>query len=126
MDIGQMFIEHFYKFIITGFFTIITLLLRSLFKSYKKSIELRQEALEYERIEQGLLKEGILSLLRYRINRLCIHIASQGYMTIDEKNDLVDLFKAYSKLGGNSRTAIMYDNVMDTFDVKNVGVTLSD
>ena len=95
-------------------------MLRSAFNYYKKSVEIRQQALNCERAEQELLKQGMLSLLRFRVHRLCTHISTQGFMTIDEKNDLVDLYESYKSLGGNSRTQIMYENVIEHFDIKMV------
>ncbi|MFM1580738.1 hypothetical protein ABGF48_00790 [Helcococcus bovis] len=63
---------------------------------------------ERESEEQGLLKEGLLALLRFRVNRLANHIQDQRGITIDEKIDLDDLFTAYKSLGGNSRTELIY------------------
>lgn len=122
-ELWTMFIDNFYKFLVTGFFTFITITLRNTFKYYKKSVEMKQKALENDKAEQALLKQGMLSLLRFRIHRLCIHIAGQGYMTIDEKNDLVDLYESYKNLGGNSRTQIVYENIIDSFEVRNVSKT---
>ena len=122
-ELWTMFVDNFYKFLVTGFFTAITITLRNAFKYYKTSVELRQKALENDRAEQELLKQGMLSLLRFRIHRICTHIANQGYMTIDEKNDLVDLYGSYKNLGGNSRTKIMYENIIKSFEVKNVSRT---
>ena len=57
-------------------------------------------------------------LLRYRVNRLCKVIQEKGYMTIDEKIDLDDLYSAYEAHGGNSRTHEMYEYTISKYEIK--------
>ena len=82
-------------------------------------VDYRKSADEQKEIAQktDLMQNGMLALLRFRVNRLCIHIKEQGFMTIDEKLDLEDLYKAYENLGGNSRTHEMYAYTMSTYKV---------
>lgn len=68
--------------------------------------------------EQALLKNGMLALLRFRINHLIRCIRENGCMTIDEKFDLKDLYEAYEGLGGNSRTHDLYDDTIKRYPVK--------
>lgn len=77
--------------------------------------EIREKDIKEQKEEQQAIKEGVLALLRFRINRLCIHIDSKQEMTIDEQRDLEELYCAYEKLGGNSRTHIMFDKIMKQF-----------
>lgn len=113
----EFFIKHFFQFIIGAFFAFLSFVSGKAYTVYKKSIELKQEAIKNEREEQALIKMALLSLLRFRINRLCTHIANQGYMTIDERHDLTDLFDSYKALGGNSRTEIIVKNVISNFNL---------
>lgn len=78
---------------------------------------------EYEQQsrDQELIKHGMLAILRSRVNRLCTVIKEQGFMTIDEKIDLEDLYSAYEALGGNSRTHELYEFTVKNFPVKHEG-----
>lgn len=114
----KFFTHNFYQFAIGGFFTFISFIAGKAYKTYKKSVQLKQESINNERAEQALIKMGLLSLLRFRINRLCHHIASQGYMTVDERHDLTDLFDSYKALGGNSRTEMVVKNVLLNFKLE--------
>lgn len=69
--------------------------------------------------EQELMKFGMLAILRFRVNRLCSVIKEQGFMTIDEKIDLDDLYTAYETLGGNSRTHELYEYTIKNYKIKN-------
>ena len=66
-----------------------------------------------------LIQDGTLAMLRFRVNKLCSSIKEQGFMTIDEKLDLEDLYSAYARLGGNSRTHEMYEYTINNYKVQN-------
>lgn len=105
------FTTHFIQTVVIAIFTLAGWALKKGFKIY-------EEKITKESKEQELLKKGVLALLRFRINRICGVIEEQGYVTLDQKNDLSDLYFAYSLLGGNSKTKIRYENVMDNFPMK--------
>ena len=110
--------EHFYKILVTGFFAGLGFLGKAFLNAYKKSVETKKQAQEHEVKEQELIKEGLISLLRFRINRLCTHAKEQGFLYIDEKGDLDDLFKSYIALGGNSSTKRRYEFTCNEYATK--------
>lgn len=110
--------DHLVAVIATGVFTIGGWLLNKAIGVLKDHLRLKREAMEHESTEQDLIKQGVLALLRFRVNRLCVAIKQKGYMTIDEKLDLIDIYKSYELLGGNSRTHLIYEDVMSKYDVK--------
>ena len=110
--------NHLVAVIVTGVFTIGGWLLNKAIGVFKDHLRLKREAMEHESKEQGLIKQGVLALLRFRVNRLCVAIKQKGYMTIDEKLDLDDIYKSYELLGGNSRTHLIYEETMKNYKVK--------
>ena len=74
--------------------------------------------MENESEEQELLKQGVLALLRFRVNRMCMRIKEKSFMTLDEKLDLDDIYKAYELLGGNSRTHLIYEETIKRYEIK--------
>ena len=61
--------------------------------------------------------KSLVSILRYRINQMLTGVQNRGYMYMDEKLDLADLFQAYTSLGGNSRTHDWYMEVIHMYKV---------
>lgn len=110
--------NHLVAVIVTGVFTIGGWLLNKSIGVFKDHLRLKREAMEHESAEQDLIKQGVLALLRFRVNRLCVSIKNKGYMTIDEKLDLDDIYKSYELLGGNSRTHLIYEETMKNYKVK--------
>ena len=110
--------DHLVAVIVTGVFTIGGWLLNKSIGVLKDHLRLKREAMEHESTEQDLIKQGVLALLRFRVNRLCVAIKQKGYMTIDEKLDLTDIYKSYEMLGGNSRTHLVYEETMKNYKVK--------
>lgn len=110
--------NHLVAVIVTGVFTIGGWLLNKAIGVFKDHLRLKREAMEHESAEQDLIKQGVLALLRFRVNRLCMAIKQKGYMTIDEKLDLDDIYKSYKLLGGNSRTHLIYEETMKNYKVK--------
>lgn len=114
----QAFTTYFIQTIVVGIFTLVATLGRQGLKYYKQSLALKRETLQKESEEQKRMKEGLLALLRFRINRLVTIIKVKGYMTSDESYDLQDLYKAYEALGGNSRTHMLYEDIMKRFKIR--------
>ena len=110
--------DHLVAVITTGVFTIGGWLINKAIGVFKDHLRLKREAMEHESTEQNLIKQGVLALLRYRVNRLCVHIKNKGYMTVDEKLDLADIYKSYELLGGNSRTHLIYEETMKNYKVR--------
>ncbi|MGX7077491.1 hypothetical protein [Globicatella sanguinis] len=110
--------NHLVAVITTGVFTIGGWLMNKAIGVFKDHLRLKREALEHESAEQDLIKQGVLALLRFRVNRLCVAIKQKGYMTIDEKLDLADIYKSYELLGGNSRTHLIYEETMKNYELR--------
>lgn len=110
--------DHLVAVITTGVFTIGGWLLNKSIGVLKDHLRLKREAMEHESTEQDLIKQGVLALLRFRVNRLCVSIKNKGYMTIDEKLDLDDIYKSYELLGGNSRTHLIYEETMKNYELR--------
>lgn len=117
------FLNHLISWAISGFLFFVGLMLKKAVNIYKKKVtdasdlaieklQHEKEQAEKERLEQNQLKEGLLSLLRYRINRICAGIKEKGEMTLDEQTDLQDMFSAYEQLGGNGRTKRLYQEII--------------
>lgn len=110
--------NHLVAVIVTGVFTIGGWLLNKSIGVLKDHLRLKREAMEHESAEQDLIKQGVLALLRFRVNRLCMVIKQKGYMTIDEKLDLDDIYKSYELLGGNSRTHLIYEETLKKYELR--------
>ena len=67
--------------------------------------------------EQSNIKNGLLALLRYRINRLCNAIKRRGSMTSQEAFDLKDIYSAYTILGGNGQTKILVEYIFEKYEI---------
>lgn len=128
-DFVKVFTNYSYQWIVGIFFTFLGYLGKKLLNTYKDSIEFKKKIQEQEleekkkaalkeTEEQALIKDGMLALLRFRVNRICFHIKEQGFMTLDEKIDLDDLYKTYENLGGNSRAHELYEYTIKNYDVK--------
>lgn len=126
----QFFKNYSYQWIIALFFTFLSFMAKKFYNIYKNSVKnkketaekelnLKKEIAEKESQEQEVIKEGLLALLRFRINRLCTFAEKQQYLTIDQKIDLQDLYTAYELLGGNSRTHERYEQVIK-YEIKNI------
>lgn len=74
--------------------------------------------IEKTQAETELLKDGMLSLLRFRVNRLCSLAIEQGYLYVDERLDLDELFRSYELLGGNSQTKSRYTHIISKYETK--------
>ena len=110
--------DHLVAVIVTGVFTIGGWLMNKAIGVFKDHLRLKREAMEHESTEQDLIKQGVLALLRFRVNRLCVSIKNKGYMTIDEKLDLDDIYKSYELLGGNSRTHLIYEETLKKYELR--------
>lgn len=52
------------------------------------------------------LKQGMISLLRNEIIRICEKATNDGYCVNYMKENVKDMFEAYKKLGGNGMVSI--------------------
>ncbi|MFL8969299.1 hypothetical protein ACKA04_04420 [Helcococcus kunzii] len=117
-DFVKVFTDYSYQWIVGLFFAFLSYIAKKFYTTYKQSVENQRRITEKESEEQRLIKFGMLAILRFRVNRLCSAIKEQGFMTLDEKIDLDDLYIAYEKLGGNSRTHELYEYTIKNYKIK--------
>ncbi|MFM1525277.1 MULTISPECIES: hypothetical protein [Helcococcus] len=125
---SEMLTKHLLATIITSIFAAMGWILKKVASEYVKTQKFKREQLESEKklnedrrikeeLEQDLLKQGMLALLRFRVNKIIDSIYEKGKMTLNEKLDLDDLYQAYESLGGNSRTHQKYMDCMERFQI---------
>ncbi|WP_124058486.1 hypothetical protein [Vaginisenegalia massiliensis] len=111
-ELSTLFINHMMEAIVASFFIGIGWIFNKGVKAYREHLEFKEARMSEESTEQDLIKQGVLSLLRFRINRICKIVKENGEMTLDEKQDLDDMMKAYANLGGNGRTKMLYEEII--------------
>ena len=118
---GQLkviFADHAITWIIGLFFSAMTYLVNNAVKSIIKTQKLKQSAIQAESLEQGLIKEGLVTLLRFRIGRIYDTVKNRGSITADERYDLSYMFHTYEALGGNGKTKMMVDHLLEKYDIE--------
>ena len=113
-----IFADHAITWIIGLFFTTMTYLVNNAVKSIIKTQKLKQSTIQAESLEQELIKEGLITLLRFRIGRLCDAVRDRGKITADERYDLSYMFHTYEALGGNGKTKMMVDFLLEKYDIQ--------
>ena len=113
-----LFADHAITWIIGLFFTAMTYLVNNAVKSIIKTQKLKQSAIQAESLEQEQIKEGLVTLLRFRIGRLCDAVKDRGSITADERYDLSYMFHTYEALGGNGKTKMMVDFLLEKYDIQ--------
>lgn len=112
-----IFADHAITWIVGLFFSAMTYLVNNAVKSIIKTQKLKQSAIQAESLEQTQIKEGLLALLRFRIGRLCDVVKQRGSITADERYDLSYMFHTYESLGGNGKTKMMVDFLLEKYDI---------
>lgn len=107
------FSSHFYQWLFGGFFSFLTVIISMAYKRFLKHLHAREQTRVSETEEQQDIKAGVKSLLKFRLNKLTTDIFIQGYSTLDQREDLDDMFRSYKKLGGNGRTAKKYAKTLE-------------
>ena len=92
-----------------GIVAILTAFVKHLSNILKKEREDRKKKSEEESKEQELLKIAVLSLLHDRIYQVCQYHIQNGYVTVQDLNNLEYLYKGYSGLGGNGTGEALYN-----------------
>ena len=91
-QLSAVFADHAITWIVGLFFTAMTYLVNNAVRSIIKTQKLKQEAIQAESLEQEQIKEGLVTLLRFRIGRLCDTVKDRGSITADERYDLSYMF----------------------------------
>lgn len=103
------FIKQYWLQVLFGsIVTILSASIRHLYNGLKKERKERNNRSEKESREQALLKEGVLALLHDRIFQACQCHIKNGYITIQDLNNLEYLYKGYRGLGGNGTGEELY------------------
>ena len=91
-----------------GIVSILTAFVKHLSSNFKKEKEERKKKSEEESKEQALLKDGVLALLHDRIFQACQYHMQNGYIAVQDLNNLEYLYKGYRGLGGNGTGEELY------------------
>lgn len=113
-----IFADHAITWLVGLFFSAMTYLVNNAVKSIIKTQKLKQSAIQAESIEQGQIKEGLVTLLRFQIGRICDTVKARGSITADERYDLSYMFHTYETLGGNGKTKMMVDYLLEKYDIE--------
>lgn len=113
-----IFADHAITWLVGLFFSAMTYLVNNAVKSIIKTQKLKQSAIQAESIEQDQIKEGLVTLLRFRIGRICDAVKARGSITADERYDLSYMFHTYEILGGNGKTKMMVDYLLEKYDIQ--------
>ena len=104
---------------ITGlFFTALTYIINKASRAIIETQKAKREQMKLESQEQGLIKDGVMALLRFRINRLMEQVQSKGYILEEERYDLEEMYKSYEALGGNGKTRLKYDFIIHKYEIR--------
>lgn len=114
----EIFANHATAWILGLFFGTLTFLVNKVVNSIMKTQKMKRQQIIDETTEQDNIKKGLLSLLRFRINRICYAIKVKGFMTSGERFDMTDMYEAYIILGGNGKTKITVDYILSHYDIK--------
>lgn len=117
-QLREVFADNAITWIVGLFFTAMTYLVNNAVRSIIKTQKLKQEAIQAESIEQEQIKEGLVTLLRFRIGKLCDAIKERGSIEEDERYDLSYMFHTYEALGGNGKTKMRVEFILEKYDIE--------
>lgn len=103
----------FFHWLFGGFFSFLTVIISLAYNRFLKHLHTKEQSKVSETEEQQDIKSGVKSLLKFRLNRLTSEIITQGYSSLDQREDLEDMFRSYKKLGGNGRTEKKYTRALE-------------
>ena len=83
-------IRYWLEVLFAGIVSAVGLVVRLLYKQVKG-----------DRVEQSLIKNGLLAILHDRLYILCNQLLEQGYCSVEDMKNLEHLHEGYSALGGN-------------------------
>ena len=115
---AELFKNEAMMWIIGLFFTALTYMINRASKAVIETQKAKREQIKVDSEEQKLIKDGVMALLRFRINRLMEHVQEQGYILEDERYDLEEMYKSYLALGGNGKTKLKYDFVIKKYEIR--------
>lgn len=116
-EFEQIFLDHAQTWLLGLFFGAMTFLVNKAVKAIIETQHKKRELMMKDSEEQANIKNGVIALLRYRINRLCNTIKKRGSMTSQEAFDLKDIYSAYETLGGNGQTKILVGYIFEKHEI---------
>lgn len=104
---------------LTGlFFGALTFIFNKASQAIIETQKVKRAQIQQESQEQKLIKDGVMALLRFRINRLMEQIQNKGYVSGEERYDLDEMYKSYKALGGNGKTKLKYDFITTKYEIR--------
>ena len=91
-QLKDVFADHAITWIVGLFFTAMTYLVNNAVKSIIKTQKLKQSAIQAESLEQTQIKEGLVTLLRFRIGRIYDAVKKGGLMASSSVGGLSGAF----------------------------------
>lgn len=79
--------------------------------------ELRNYVRQVDKDEKHKIKL-IVQSYRFRLSQLCRLYLKQGYMTLEQYDQLNEFFHLYEGLGGNGEAKALYDKVINSLEVR--------
>lgn len=64
------------------------------------------------KLEQDLVKQGVLAILHDRLYQACQFYLQRGYCTIDDRDNMEYMFRPYKALGGNGTGEDLYNRCL--------------
>lgn len=64
------------------------------------------------RLEQELIKQGVIALLHDRLYQACQFFLQRGYCNLDDRDNLEYMFRPYKALGGNGTGEELYNRCL--------------
>lgn len=116
-EFEEIFLNHAQTWLLGLFFGAMTFLVNKAVKAIIETQHKKRELMMKDSEEQANIKNGVIALLRYRINRLCNTIKKRGSMTSQEAFDLKDIYSAYETLGGNGQTKILVGYIFEKHEI---------
>ncbi|MDT2824341.1 hypothetical protein [Vagococcus lutrae] len=87
-----------------------------------KRTEIRAEEKELVNKRLKSLEYSNVAILHNKIYRQCADHLSDGFISIDDLDELGYLFKAYKNLGGNGTGETLYNKVKELPNIKKEGI----
>lgn len=112
-DLVKSFSSNFYQWLFGGFFSFLTLIISLGYKRFLAHLKVKENTRVMESEEQKDIKDGVKALLKFRVNKLSTDVIEKEWASLDEREDLEDMFNSYKKLGGNGRAEKKYIKSLD-------------
>lgn len=93
--------------------SVLSIVVAYLGRKITKEQDSRDKAEEQIAKEESALKTGIRAILRDRLLYVCLQCERRGAITIEELENLADIFRSYEDLGGNGAAKKIYQDTIE-------------